>query len=68
MTALTHWVTIRADGQDGVILAVRFETLNEIFVDGGTHYSLALERQPAIIGVCTIPTGVCTIPTEYEHR
>jgi hypothetical protein len=61
MIPLTHWVTIRTEGQDGVILALRFKTLDEIFVDGGTHRSLALGTQPAIIGVCTVPSA-------YEHR
>ena len=61
MIALDHWITIRGRGQDGVILALQFESLEEIFVDAGTHYSRALKIQPAIVGKCTVPSN-------YDHR
>ena len=43
MIALNHWTLVRAKDQDGVILALRFETLGELFLSEGTHYSLALD-------------------------
>ena len=61
MVALTHWISIRAKGTDGVILALRFDNRDEIFEDGGTLHSRALIKQPEVIGVCKIPSS-------YEHR
>jgi hypothetical protein len=58
--ALTHWVQVRADDTEGVILALRFDDLSEIFEKHGTHYSLALRKQPIVI-------GTCAIPSTYEH-
>jgi len=59
--ALTYWTYVRARGQEGVILVLRFPSLDEIFLREGTHYSVALKTQPAII-------GACRIPGTYEHR
>lgn len=61
MIALNHWIDIRPDGVDGTILALRFDDETEIFVQGGTHYTMALRKQPAVI-------GMCTIPSTYVHR
>jgi hypothetical protein len=61
MIALDHWDKKRADRQEGVILALRFETLEELFLSEGTHYSRALKIQPVVI-------GKCSVPSTYDHR
>jgi hypothetical protein len=61
MIALDHWIRARADDQDGVILALWFETFEEIFLREGTHLSSALKRQPEVV-------GKCRVPSTYDHR
>jgi hypothetical protein len=61
LDALNHWITKRAKGEDGVILALRFETLEELFLSEGTPYSWALKIQPVVV-------GKCSVPSTYDHR
>ena len=55
-TAFTHWTMTRKGGVDGVVLALKFEDMSEIYEAEGTKRSRALTRQPVIIGVCRIPS------------
>ena len=61
MIALTHWVGVRREGQDGVILALLFPNLDETFISEGTRYSMQLRVQPCFIGKCVVPSS-------YNHH
>lgn len=51
--ALTHWIYVR-NGRDGLILALRFKSRNELFLQNGTYYSKKLKEQPAVVGTCEV--------------
>lgn len=61
MEALTHWINIRKPDENGVILALKFGSLEELKRDDGVWRTRALVSQPRVVGVCMIPCS-------YVHR
>ncbi|GLQ53621.1 hypothetical protein [Devosia nitrariae] len=61
-TALDHWVRRRTEGQNGVILALRFESFEGLYEEGQFVYDYKeVPTQPKLIGY--VP-----VPGTYIHR
>lgn len=62
MSSLDHWIRRREEGQDGVIIAFRFDSLDDLDVEVAYIYDRKeLPSRPRVIGYVSVP-GI------YIHR
>lgn len=61
--AVAHWCRVRAEGAEGVLIAVRYDDLSRqgLVLNASDLHDYTLTPPPRIL-------SYCKIPSDYEHR